>query len=238
MTPRTSGSLSGRAPWVVKLGGSLAGSPLLAVWLDAIALGGGRIVLVPGGGDFADKVREMQDRWGFDDRRAHHMAVLAMEQYGLMLAGLRSDLVPVDSRRAIRNALRQGRVPVWLASRMVIGRPEIPESWEVTSDSLAAWLAASLRAAGVVLVKSVPVEEGCRVEDLVRRGVVDPMLPRFLQGVPACRCIAAERHHEMAEALRAGRMAGTPVAMEPGPAPERLSANLPMLRSDPSASGR
>lgn len=207
-------------PWVVKLGGSLAGSLQLSAWLEAIAAGGGRLVLVPGGGPFADQVREMQQRWGFDDRTAHRLALLAMEQYGLMLAGLRAGLVPADSRTAIRRVLRASNVPVWLPTRMTLDRPEIPESWDVTSDSLAAWLAREIGAAGLLLVKSVDVADGSRVADLAAAGVVDPQLPIFLaRGVRACRAIAADRHREFTAALAQGCIAGTAVVTavgEPG----------------------
>jgi aspartokinase-like uncharacterized kinase len=196
---------------VVKLGGSLAGSPLLTVWLDAIAAGGGRLVLVPGGGPFADQVRESQRRWSFDDATAHHLALLAMEQYGLMLAGLQPRLRPAASRAEIRRVLAAGDVPLWLPTRMALGRPEIPETWDVTSDSLAAWLAVQLGAEGLLLVKSVAVAAGSSVEDLAREGIVDPLLPGFLRGVPACRCIDAGRHAEFCAALAAGTPAGTPV---------------------------
>lgn len=207
-------------PWVVKLGGSLAGGSLLGAWLEAIAGGGGRLVLVPGGGPFADQVREMQQRWGFDDRTAHRLALLAMEQYGLMLAGLQPGLVPADSQAAIRRVLGAAKVPVWLPTRMALGRPEIPESWDVTSDSLAAWLARQIGAAGLLLVKSVDVGEGSSAEDLAAAGIVDPQLPHFLaRGVRACHAIAAARHREFAVALAQGFVAGTPVvtaAGEPG----------------------
>ena len=39
---------------VVKLGGSLSGAPELKAWLAALAGAAGRVVLVPGGGPFAD----------------------------------------------------------------------------------------------------------------------------------------------------------------------------------------
>ena len=42
---------------VVKLGGSVVRSSELQSWLDAIAQGAGRIVVVPGGGALADEVR-------------------------------------------------------------------------------------------------------------------------------------------------------------------------------------
>ena len=44
--------------WVVKIGGSLSHDPMLRKWLvELCEVGGGRVVIVPGGGDFADKVR-------------------------------------------------------------------------------------------------------------------------------------------------------------------------------------
>ena len=73
---------------VLKLGGSYAFSPHLKDWLDAIAACAGCAVVVPGGGPFADAVRMAQPRMGFDDRAAHEMAVLAMDQYGCALAHL------------------------------------------------------------------------------------------------------------------------------------------------------
>ena len=124
----------------------------------------------------------MQQRWRFDDPTAHHLALLAMEQFGRMLAGLRPGLASADSRAAIRRALRDGRVPVWMPTAMVLGRPEIAESWEVTSDSLALWLAGEIGARRVILVKSAPAPSGpLTALDLARRGLVDPAFPAFLE---------------------------------------------------------
>ncbi|NIR60629.1 MAG: hypothetical protein GWO02_14520, partial [Gammaproteobacteria bacterium] len=97
--------------WVVKVGGSLARCASLGRWIDVLATeGAGRVVLVPGGGVFADAVREAQARWGFNDVTAHRMAVLAMEQTGLMLAGLRGDLVPAATPLELTDALDRRRV--------------------------------------------------------------------------------------------------------------------------------
>lgn len=200
---------------MVKLGGSLASSPELRGWLAAIACGGGRLVLVPGGGPFADQVRKAQRQWSFADATAHRLAIMAMEQYGFMLASLEPRLRPSASRAAIRRILAAGGLPLWLPTRMTLGRPEIPESWDVTSDSLAAWLAAELAADGVLLVKSVAVAAGSSVEDLARRGIVDPLFPRFIDGVPDCRVIEASRHDELRRALAAGAPAGVAIVTAP-----------------------
>ena len=168
--------------WVVKLGGSLANSEELPRWLDVIAAAGaGKVVLVPGGGPWADEVREAQKREGFDDRVAHRKALRAMGQYAQMLIGIQSGLVAAASMEAIHRVLGQGEIPVWMPYDMVVADPAIPESWDVTSDSLAAWLAGRLRAQGLALAKSVEVGGG-RVDamEMVERGWVDACFPRFV----------------------------------------------------------
>jgi aspartokinase-like uncharacterized kinase len=106
------------------------------------------------------------------------MALLAMEQCGLLFAALETSLVPAASIGAIRKALQRGRVPVWMPFRAAADAEDIAESWDVTSDSLAAWLAQELGAATLWLVKSCPIP----VQDptaLAAMGVVDAVLPRF-----------------------------------------------------------
>ena len=107
-------------PIVVKLGGSFAYSDYLQDWIEALAACAGRVVIVPGGGPFADAVRRAQTQMRFDDRAAHHMAVLAMEQYGRALASFNSALSLADSADAIQRDLSEKRVPVWMPSAMVL----------------------------------------------------------------------------------------------------------------------
>ena len=181
---------------VVKLGGSYAFSSDLPGWLAAIASSAGDIVLVPGGGPFADAVRLAQPRMGFDDDAAHHMALLGMDQYGRALAALNKRFTPAASMAGIRRALRAGRVPVWSPTQMVLERADIPRSWEVTSDGLAAWLACRIGAQLLLLIKHVdPPPDPIRIEDLVARGVVDRSFASFLRksGVEASIAGPAQR---------------------------------------------
>jgi 5-(aminomethyl)-3-furanmethanol phosphate kinase len=166
---------------IVKLGGSLAKGPHLRDWLAAIAAEAGAIVVVPGGGPFADAVRSAQASMGYDDGAAHAMALMAMAQFGRALQNLNPDLTLAASRSAIRRALKDGKVPVWSPEPMARAAA-LPESWELTSDSLAAWLAAALGADRLVLVKHGRFEEAAyNVDDLVARGVVDPLFRRYLR---------------------------------------------------------
>ena len=202
--------------WVVKLGGSLANSGELPRWLDVIAAAGaGKVVLVPGGGPWADEVREAQKREGFDDGVAHGKALRAMEQYGQMLIGIQSGLVAAASMEAIRRVLGQGEIPVWMPYDMVVADPAIPESWDVTSDSLAAWLARQMNASALLLVKSLKIDgPQPGIEDLMRRGWIDPAFATFTSGTRLRIVLLGQGDHKAA-----GRMltaADTAVATSHG----------------------
>ncbi len=167
--------------WVVKLGGSLMHSQNLPLWLEALADTGA--VIVPGGGPFADAVREAQKQWGFDDPTAHHMAILGMRQYGRMLAGLCPRLLTATSAEDLGRP--EGRAKVWLPLPEQLDAADIPAAWEITSDSLAAWLAGNIRADHLLLVKSAvplagmqaPPELTCA--ELAQQGLIDPAFRRY-----------------------------------------------------------
>ncbi len=200
--------------WVVKLGGSLAFNPVLKDWLEVLVHHGGRrVVIVPGGGPFADAVRTVHRHWDLPDPVAHRMALLAMEQYGLMLAGMQPGLCMMRTAEEVADILAQRAVAVWLPSHMVTG-PEgrnIEESWDATSDSLAAWLAGRLKARHLVLVKSLePSSESVAVAELARAGVVDPLFPVYARR-SACAVwwLGSGQHGRMAQALNGSAEPGT-----------------------------
>ncbi len=190
---------------VLKLGGSHALKPHLTGWLAAIAAEAGRVVVVPGGGPFADAVREAQAAIGFDDAAAHDMALMAMAQFGRALQGLDPRFRPVCSIAAIRRALRAPAVPVWSPETMARAA-KLPATWDLTSDSLAAWLAGAIGARRLVLIKHGRFPAGgVAVEKLVADGVVDPLFPRYLEGCGLKASLAGPGDApRLAEALRGG----------------------------------
>ena len=188
---------------IVKLGGSHATGPHLKDWLAAIAAEAGSIVIAPGGGPFADAVRTAQAAIGFDDRAAHTMALMAMAQFGSALESLNPALRLAASRSAIFRALKDGKVPVWSPEPMARAAT-LPETWDLTSDSLAAWLAGALGAGRLLLVKHGRFE-GAAVDahDLAARGVVDPLFPHYLKESAAQASIAGPTDSaRLAEGLR------------------------------------
>ncbi len=206
--------------WVVKLGGSLAGYACLQQWLDVLAChGSGNLVLVPGGGRFAEQVREAQRRWRFSDAIAHRMALLAMEQFGWMLLGLRADLVPAASEADLHAALNRAQVPVWLPTEMVLAAGDVPQDWSISADSLAAWLAGRLEADDLVLVKAATVDVGTvSCEALQAQGIVDPALSEFTRGEKFRTWISHREDSELFRlALYGGVVAGSRVSPVPLP---------------------
>src|SRR4051812_19171173 len=98
--------------WIVKLSGSLAEWGPLVDWLKLLARHAAErpIIIVPGGGPFAHAVRNVQDVWRLDNPIAHRMALLAMEQYGLLLQGVCPSLRPAADLADLQANAREGRV--------------------------------------------------------------------------------------------------------------------------------
>lgn len=160
--------------WVVKLGGSLNQDASLPRWLELLAeLGGGRVIVVPGGGAFAGQVREAQTQWQFDDLAAHNMAVLGMAQTALMLQGLCPALQAGVGEEPLRRALQSGQPALWLPLDLLRGRPDELTSWRVSSDSLALWLAQRLHAERLLVVKSCEIDGRRTLAQLGEIGVLD-----------------------------------------------------------------
>lgn len=201
--------------WVVKIGGSLAASESLLAWLDALTCyGSGNVTIVPGGGPFADQVRSMQRCWRFSDRAAHHMALLSMEQYGLMMCDLRQELLPVRTVQDVQHAVNCARAGVWMPTTMTLRESSLPVSWDLSADSLAAWLAHALGAQGLLVVKAVPLgtnEVSCA--QLTAQRTVDPLFCRFVAEAPFATWICGpEDHVQVRSALGGDGGCGAAVA--------------------------
>ena len=201
--------MQGNGPIIVKLGGSFAFSACLMDWIAAIARCAGHAVIVPGGGPFADAVRAAQPQMGFDDRAAHRMGLLAMDQYACAIESLHGKLSLADSPDSIRRGLLNNEVPVWLSSRLALGARDIPQSWDVTSDSLAAWLAGKIGATCLLLVKHVEPGRGTmRARDLAACGIVDKAFADFLAASGAAAFMLGPAEHSAVASFLRGEPAG------------------------------
>jgi len=209
---------------VVKVGGGLgrgAGDEALRALCRALGELGERhpLLVVPGGAWFADAVREADRRFALPAATSHHMAVLGMEQFGWLL----SDLIPGAVRSAEARA-GAGRTTVLLPGALVLDR--LPASWQVTSDSIAAWVAGEAGAGRLVLVKEVDglfADWPPRGEPLprltvaelaaLRPGGVDAYLPNALANASFETWVISGRHpRRLTEVLDRGTSVGTRIA--------------------------
>jgi probable H4MPT-linked C1 transfer pathway protein len=177
---------------VIKVGGSLvADRAQLDAAIAAIAeiSRGRRVVIVPGGGPFADAVRHVDSRIDVSDDAAHWMAILAMDQFAFVLAE-RLHAPVVTNPSDVNGTLSRGKIGVLAPFRWLWDVDPLPHSWDVTSDSIAAWVAGRLGAEQLVLVKPA----GAR-----GAGVVDPY---FSSACVSTLSVAVKSADELASDFR------------------------------------
>lgn len=152
--------MSGAVDVVVKIGGNLGREAALAQRLEPLRAlrRENRVLLVPGGGVFADLVRAESARHGIAESAGHWMGVLAMEQYGHLLVDLLDDAALVRDAQEVAAALHRGALPVLAPYRWLRAEDPLPHAWAITSDSIAAWVAGRLGARRLILVKRSEVE--------------------------------------------------------------------------------
>jgi aspartokinase-like uncharacterized kinase len=211
---------------LIKIGGSLYHQPNLranvTAWANLAATH--RLLFLPGGGPFADSVRVAGSRFELSDSAAHWMAILAMDQFAWLL----SDLTPKavvgrDLAKAERGAAG-GALTLLAPSTLLLQVDPLPHSWQVTSDSIAAWLASYANIPLLVLLKSlagVPQlderggSNGFRssipAKDLIQYDIVDPYFGQALSPATRCWLIDGRQPERLAELLGNGTAIGTEI---------------------------
>lgn len=161
--------------YAIKLGGSLINyaESIMAVLKNY------NVLIIPGGGIFADTVREVYKKFNLSEAAAHRMAIAAMEQYGIFLSDI--------SRVKTASSLNRIKTPcIFLPYRL---KKDFKPSWSVTSDTIACYIARKVGAEKFILLKDV---DGIYIEsklvskisagELSRYGrtCVDEELPKYL----------------------------------------------------------
>jgi 5-(aminomethyl)-3-furanmethanol phosphate kinase len=143
---------------VVKVGGSLTQNPqklrALCRKLSDLSMDY-RLVVVPGGGEFADVAREMDERFALSPFVSHRMAILGMDAYGFLLGDLIESASIVDCFEVALQILDNKKLAVFMPSRFMFNEDPLENSWIVTSDSIAACIAGRLEAKKILLLTDV-----------------------------------------------------------------------------------
>lgn len=211
---------------VVKVGGSLAeraGNPLALVRTMADLARTYRLLVVPGGAHFVETVRTTFARFSLSEQTAHRMALLGMDQYGLLLADLCPGSAPVSSLAEARAVAADGRLPILLPAAAVWAADPLENTWRATSDAISAWVAATAGARLLVLAKDVdgvcaadprttavaPLLLRVGARELVGSDVVDPVFPYLLR--TPCWILNGQCPERLQQLLAHGRTTGTEV---------------------------
>ncbi len=189
---------------VVKVGGSLSVYPkkvrALCIKLSEISMEQ-KLIVIPGGGEFADVVRCLDKSFHLSASTSHKMAILGMDQYGMLLSDLIPGSITTNTLEEIKRIIDLNKIPIFLPSNLLLQEDPLENSWAVTSDSIAVYIAGRLKVAKVILVTDVDgifnndpkkfseakLIKQISVNDLLamdKRTSVDQALPKLLLKTP------------------------------------------------------
>jgi aspartokinase-like uncharacterized kinase len=174
---------------VIKLGGSLLDLEGLAdklrrwLWQQQPA---DNLILV-GGGPLVDSIRQADRLHRLGQEASHWLSIRAMDVTARLLGAMLPEL-PLSDRLEHESSGIAARILLPLRILEALDaqsdlRP-LAHHWDVTSDSIAAWLASIVRADELVLLKSRLPSAGQGAGDLV-----DPRFGEVTRGIPVIRCV-------------------------------------------------
>jgi aspartokinase-like uncharacterized kinase len=176
----------------------------------------------PGGGKFADVVREFDQQFALSCDISHRMAILGMEQFGLLLSNIIPDSCATYSLNEAKQLSESQTVPIFLPSRLMFREDSLENSWNVTSDSIATFIGSRLCVNKVILVTDV---DGIFTKDpekysnaklikklsagellkFGKRTSVDQFLPKLLSKTQTNCYVVNGKYPERIEAILAGQ---------------------------------
>lgn len=169
-------------PVVIKVGGSLFDLPNLRQRLHRVLTGWAshKVLLIAGGGPFAEAVRQLDRMHQFHPDRAHWLALHATRVSSRFLADLLD--LPIAHNLAHVFEVWKTRPAAVLDLLGFAGEDEhrpghLPHSWDATTDSFAARVAHLLNAERLVLLKSTNLPTGRDWHHAAQAGLVDACFP-------------------------------------------------------------
>lgn len=177
---------------VLKLGGSLLSCADLADRVRTVLerYRSDRVLIVVGGGDSADVVREWSRRFELTEEAAHWIAVRSLAVTRSLVKALLPECGEVSSIPESERCWREGNPPLlldlesYLRTSEVMDTSPLPHTWKVTSDSIAAWVALRWDADELVLLKSIDLPYAVSANQAQLEGLVDDYFPHIADQLP------------------------------------------------------
>jgi len=112
-----------------------------------------KIIIIPGGGSYANFIRNIDKKLILGDDLAHWTAIFSMDYNGKDLNRKFPDFECIDDFEIIQRAKRI--FCIFLPYNYLKKKDELPHSWDVTSDSIAIYIANKLNLNECYLVKDI-----------------------------------------------------------------------------------
>ncbi|WP_298860651.1 hypothetical protein [uncultured Gimesia sp.] len=177
---------------VIKVGGSLFDLPDLSARLSRLLIEFeyARPLLICGGGDAANLVRSWDQSYDLGKEATHWLAIQSLMLNDRLLCELLPNARVVSSRAEAAEVWKDRKIPVLCSDAYLKQMTEtdiapLPPSWDVTSDSIAAWVTLTWPAEELVLLKSVDLPRENSLTKLSQAGLVDRYFPNFSESLPS-----------------------------------------------------
>jgi len=112
-----------------------------------------KIIIIPGGGTYANFVRKIDEKISIGDELSHWMAIFAMNCNGIELSQKYNDIKFFDNLGELKKS--NERIAVFLPYDFINQRDELPHIWDVTSDSITVYIAHHLGLKDCFLIKDI-----------------------------------------------------------------------------------
>lgn len=175
--------------WVIKIGGSWIKNANLKKLVKLLAnIKNQNLIIVPGGGIFADAVREASKLNNLSEHKSHFLALKSTEIFGHMIKSFEQKIhvtKSIDSFK-VKN--------LWLPSKILKNEKNFKKNWESTSDSVATWLYSKIFASGLIFVKSISLGTGKSydIKTLQKNKILDSNLDYYLKKKKNIKIIGPE----------------------------------------------
>lgn len=129
--------------WVIKIGGSLFPKSAIALIKE---LKGTNTLLIIGGGEFANLIRKYDDEIRFSEDVTHETAINSMDILAKLLNDKFDYTELATTITEAKQISKQGKIPILLCSQILKDNDPFKHSWDVTSDSISAYISHLLNA--------------------------------------------------------------------------------------------
>ena len=167
--------------WIIKIGGS---------WIDKVELNElithlneyskfENIIIVVGGGCFADAVRLVYSGNQMSEKTGHFLALKGTEMFAYIIKEINESILLTNNIESLK--VIDQKLKVWMPSEVLKNETSFECSWESTSDSVAAWLHSKVKSNGLVFVKSLIFKKKkYKLKHLQDKNVLDKNVDKYL----------------------------------------------------------